>query len=89
MSHSNTTHCWIYRCSKRDEMYLFLSREDDFDCIPDNVRLLLGQLELSMELDLSDDRKLARVDVGNVISDLNERGFHIQLPPNHEERWQA
>ena len=89
MTNSDTTHCWIYRCSKRDEMYLYLARADDFACLPVNVRGLLGQMELSMELDLHSDRKLARVDVDAVIADLDERGFHIQLPPNHRARWDA
>ena len=89
MTDSDTTHCWIYRCSKRDEMYLYLARADDFGCLPDNVRTLLGQLELCMELDLRSDRTLARVDVEAVIADLNERGFHIQLPPNRTDRWDA
>ena len=89
MSQSNTTHCWIYRCSKRDEMYLYLAREDDFDCVPDSVQTMLGQLTLSMDLDLSSERKLARVEVNTVIDDLTEHGFHIQLPPNHDQRWQS
>jgi len=89
MTESNTTHCWIYRCSKKDEMYLYLAGEDDFDCLPDNVRKLLGQLDLTMELDLYSGRKLARVEVEAVIADLQERGFHIQLPPNRDERWNS
>lgn len=86
-SPAETIPCWIYRCSKKDEMYLYLAAEDDFACLPDNVLSMLGALELSMQLDLHSGRKLARVDINDVISDLNERGFHIQLPPNRDERW--
>ena len=70
-------------------MYLYLATEDDFACLPDNIRSMLGALELSMQLELHRERKLARVDINDVIADLNERGFHIQLPPNQDERWDA
>jgi len=86
---SETIHCWIYRCGKKDEMYLYLAAADDFSCLPDNIRTMLGELELSMQLDLNRERKLARVDVNDVMADLSERGFHIQLPPNRDERWDA
>ena len=82
-------HCWIYRCDKKDEMYLYLAAKDDFACLPDNIRAMLGQLELTMDLELHSGRKLARVDVNDVLADLTERGFHIQLPPNRDERWDA
>lgn len=82
---STTTHCWIYRCSRRDEMYLYLAKEDDFDCLPANVLRMLGQLEAIMELDLQPGGKLARVDIHTVSRDLQERGFYIQLPPGRPE----
>jgi len=84
-----TTHCWIYRCGNKNEMYLYLAARDDFACLPDNIRGMLGELELSMELDLHSKRKLARVDVNDVLADLAERGFHIQLPPGRDEPWDA
>ena len=88
-SQHETIHCWVYRCGKKDEMYLYLAAQDDFTCLPDNIRSMLGELELSMQLDLHSERKLARVNVIDVMADLNERGFHIQLPPNRDERWDA
>ena len=30
-----TTPCWIYRSSKKDEMYLYLARQDAFEDIPE------------------------------------------------------
>jgi hypothetical protein len=88
-SQAETIHCWIYRCSKKDEMYLYLAAKDDFSCLPDNIRSMLGELHLSMHLDLHSERKLARVNVIDVMADLKERGFHIQLPPNRDGRWDA
>ena len=82
---TESTHCWIYRCSSRDEMYLYLAQEDDFDCVQDDILRVLGKLEAAMELELHPGKTLARVDVETVIADLQERGFFIQLPPKHPD----
>ena len=78
---SKTTPCYIYRSKKQLEMYLFLAEEDDFECIPEEVLKALGQLEKAMELELTAESKLARSKPEEVIHNLKERGFHIQMPP--------
>ncbi|MCW8946362.1 MAG: YcgL domain-containing protein, partial [Sedimenticola sp.] len=32
---STTTPCWIYRSSKKEEMYLYLAKEENFEDVPD------------------------------------------------------
>lgn len=78
---SETTPCYIYRSKKKLEMYLFLAREDDFDCVPEELMKGLGGLEKAMELELTAQSKLARSNPEEVIANLNSRGFHIQMPP--------
>lgn len=78
---AETTHCYIYRSKRKDELYLFLAKENDFDCVPEAIRSSLGQLEKAMELDLTPETKLARSEAAEVIKNLKEHGFHIQLPP--------
>lgn len=74
-------HCYIYRSKRKDELYLFLAKEEDFDCVPEGIRKGLGQLEKAMELDLTPESKLARSNAAEVMKNLKEHGFHIQLPP--------
>ena len=73
--------CWIYKGAKRDEMYLYVDREDDFERVPPALLSAMGDLELVMSLELSPNRKLARVDVQRVIEELNQQGFYLQMPP--------
>ena len=75
--------CWIYKSSRKDEMYLYLARKDGFDVVPETLLNLMGQVVLVMELDLYPGRRLARADVAQVMAELAERGFHLQLPPVH------
>ena len=78
---SNTRVCWIYKSSKKDEMYLYLARQDDFEAVPSELMKRFGRAQLVMELELSPDKKLARENIQVVINNLLENGFHLQLPP--------
>ena len=73
--------CWVYRSPRRQEMYLYLAAEDAFDSVPAALLARFGEPILVIELELSAQRKLAREDVNTVMSNLREKGFHLQLPP--------
>lgn len=75
-------HCWIYKSGKKDEMYLYLAKEDDFDAVPELLMAHFGNPGLVMELTLDRQRPLARVDVSNVIRQLDAEGYFLQMPPN-------
>lgn len=77
----STRHCWIYRASRKDEMYVYLAKEEDFDIIPDVLRKKMGRLDLAMELDIGPETKLARVSADKVQEGLEQNGFFIQMPP--------
>ena len=73
--------CWVYRSPRKQEMYLYLAQEDGFDALPAALLASFGEPILVIELELSPDRKLAREDVGKVIANLRDQGFHLQMPP--------
>ncbi len=73
--------CWVYRSPRKQEMYLYLAKEDGFDCIPKPLLAQFGEPILVIELELSPKRKLAREDVAKVIANLRGQGFHLQMPP--------
>lgn len=74
--------CYIYKSLKKDELYLYLTRKDDYSAVPENLLKSFGKLEFVMELELSPARKLARESSLKVMEKLNENGFFVQLPPN-------
>jgi len=73
--------CWVYRGTRKDEMYLYLAKEDAFDDLPSGLLERFGRPTLVMELELHPTRKLARQDVTKVIGNLRQHGYHLQLPP--------
>ncbi len=72
---------YVYKSLRKADTYVFLSARDDFARLPDPVREQLGSLQFVLEVELSEQRKLARVDATTVREHLQSRGFHIQFPP--------
>ncbi|UIP23963.1 YcgL domain-containing protein [Acinetobacter towneri] len=84
-------HCSIYKSSKKDEMYLYIARHeqtedqaeafDPLEVLPEPMRVAFGRATFVMDLELSESRKLARVNVLHVMDSIQTRGFFIQVPP--------
>lgn len=73
--------CRVLRCSRQDEMYIYLRADLSLDDIPQALRERAGRLDEVMQLELTEQRKLARVDVVQVIKKLRENGLFLQMPP--------
>jgi len=72
---------WVYKGSRRTETYLYVSTENDFERVPKDLLDALGTLELVMEIEIDEQRKLARVDPREVIKNVVEAGYFLQLAP--------
>ena len=71
---------FVYKSLRKSDTYLYLRERDAFGLVPEAVLLPLGKLEFVMELVLTPERKLARVDAAVVRENLAGRGFHLQFP---------
>lgn len=74
--------CVVYRCSKQQEMYLYLRAGLAPEALPEPLLTRTGRLTEVMRIELSPQRRLARVDVNRVIEQLAGPGFYLQMPPN-------
>ena len=72
--------CYIYRCSAKTDMYIYLAEKDNFDILPEDLSKNLGILEFTLELVLNKDKKLACEDPVKVMENLKNQGFHLQMP---------
>jgi len=63
---------------------LYLVNRDDFSKVPEELLNNFGKLEFVMEIELTEDKKLAKEEAKKVIERLNTKGFFIQLPPQKE-----
>ena len=71
-----------YRSSKREEMYIYMNKSSNFDeIVPDNLKALFGAPEKIMDMILTAEKKLARVDIIKVFEEIADKGFFLQMPP--------
>ncbi|MCP4493581.1 MAG: YcgL domain-containing protein [Gammaproteobacteria bacterium] len=71
--------CHIYRSNRRLDTYLYLSTKDDISVVPDALIKVFGEAEFSFSFNLTNDRKLAKEDTAEVLKNLQEQGYHLQL----------
>ncbi len=76
---------WIYKGSRHAETYLYVSEEGNFERVPDELLEAMGRLELVMQLELDEERRLARVAAKDVIKSISRVGYFLQLPPIEPE----
>jgi len=74
-------HCFVYASLRKADTYLWLGHRDNFNCIPESLALMLGELRYVLEVELTDQRKLPLEDVQQVMKHVQEKGWHLQLPP--------
>lgn len=75
--------CYVYKGQKHDDHYLYLREEIEKGTAPDippALLNLLGELTLVVDFDLSPNRELAQADVDQVIQDIRDHGYYLQMP---------
>lgn len=78
--------CFIYKSLRKDGAYLYLASKDGFSDLPDSLQTLFGNSEFVMELDLAVRKQLASADIRQVILQLRQSGYYLQLPPADHAR---
>lgn len=77
--------CSIYKSIKKDGMYLYVPRKEQFAKVPEPLLGLFGRPAHVMDMLLTADKKLANADIGKVMAELREKGFYLQMPPEKED----
>ena len=77
--------CSIYRSKRKQGMYIYLKRGADSTQLPEPLLRMAGTLEHAMDLELDGQRKLAKEDIGTVMRNLEQQGYHVQMPPQAED----
>lgn len=77
--------CQVYRSPKREQMYLYVSRQEGLERVPEALLAQFGEPEPIMLLNLDGSRKLARADAGKVVEQIREQGYYLQMPPTPDQ----
>lgn len=77
--------CSIYKSVKKEGMYLYVPRKDQFVNVPQPLLDMFGRPAHVMDMLLQPGRKLANADLDKVMADIKEKGFYLQMPPPSEK----
>ena len=77
--------CVVYKGSRKPDAYLYIQRKGDFSQVPESLLDLMGSLQLVISLDLTADSTLAQARAEEVLQQLRDQGFYLQLPPSNTE----
>jgi uncharacterized protein YcgL (UPF0745 family) len=75
--------CSVYKSHRQSDYFLFVSREEGLSRLPDGLKRLLGRLEKVMDLELHPRRLLAQADARQVMRQIAECGYYLQMPPRN------
>ncbi|ARU57388.1 hypothetical protein OLMES_3348 [Oleiphilus messinensis] len=73
--------CSVFRSSKKDEMYLYVDKKQGIKNLPEALMTVFGEPRHVFDMLLTEDKKLARVEAKQVLADIREKGFSLQMPP--------
>jgi len=77
--------CSIFRSERKDYTYLYLPAGAAFEDLPAALQGAFGKPEFVIDLELSPERELASEDVNEVMQNLEDNGYHLQLPPGDQQ----
>ena len=77
--------CAVYKTRKKQGMYLYVEKKDDFSKVPEALMTQFGSPELVMVLPLDKRNTIAGVDKQTLKEKLLDPGFYLQMPPKEED----
>ena len=77
--------CSVYRSPKKDGMYIYVPKQEPFENVPETLMQTFGTPGHVMDLLLTADRTLARVDVKQVMSGIQNNCYYLQMPPHETQ----
>ena len=76
--------CQIFKSLRKADTYIYLPANKEFESIPEALRQAFGMAEKVMDLNIDQDTRLAIADVTQVLKEIAEQGFYLQMPPGAE-----
>ena len=77
--------CQLYRSPRKAEMYLYVDKSRGLEDVPNALLKQFGEPEEFMVLVLTPEKKLARAKAPEVLAQLEQNGYYLQMPPTPAE----
>ena len=73
--------CQVFKSPHKEEMYLYVEKSRGLVDVPEALLARFGEPQPVMMVMLDPERKLARANTAEVLVDIAEQGFYLQMPP--------
>jgi hypothetical protein len=77
--------CSIYKSPRKDGMYLYVEKREALKRVPEGLLVAFGAPQLAFEMVLTPARQLAREDIATVLANIQNQGYHLQMPPAEDD----
>ena len=81
--------CAIYRSLRKDGMFLYVAKRDQFDEVPEALMQQFGKPQFVMFFNLAGEKPLKRAKNEDVLQAIEQQGFYLQMPPPPENLLKA
>ena len=71
----------VYRSATKADTYLYLPVTSALEELPEELSKLFGRAIFAMELVVTPQLKMSRLNPSDVLIGLHEKGYVLQLPP--------
>jgi uncharacterized protein YcgL (UPF0745 family) len=77
--------CSVFKSSKKDEMYLYVDKMEAMKRVPEALLKMFGAPIHVFDMLLTPEKELARIDAVQVLDDIRNKGFFLQMPPAKDD----
>ena len=82
-----TINASVFKSPKKVELYLYVPQVDGLEKLPKEILVIFGEPTHVIDVELTPEKKLARVKATEVIEALTTRGYFMQMPPHEMEKF--
>lgn len=76
--------CEVFKSPRKDEMYLYVDKKEGLKRVPKELLDVFGTPKSVMTLLVTEEKELARAKGVDVLRELREKGFYLQMPPKKD-----
>lgn len=66
-------------------MYIYTEKADALNKVPEKLLEMFGTPVHVMDMPITVDKKLARIDTTKLFDSLNDQGYYLQMPPPKDD----
>ena len=76
----------VYKSPKKAELYLYVLQKEQLENLPDELKVMFGKPEHVIDFEISENKKMPRVNPLEAIKSIQKKGYFIQMPPTEIEK---